>query len=248
MMRLRKAHTRGRFRNSWLDARFSFSFGDYRDPAFDGYSDLLVLNDDRVAPGGGFAEHGHRDVEVMSYPIAGGIEHRDSAGNVAIMRPGDVHLMRAGRGIRHSEMNASSVEPEHHLQWWIRPARRGLEPAYARIRVGTDEKHNRLRAIATPEGGSGVLALAQDARVFAALVDGAELVYGPPAGRRTYLHVVNGTLRIGADASRPAGFGIEAGDGVFVEDEAVVRIDNRGGAQPAELLLFDLRGAGASST
>lgn len=244
MIRLRQAHTRGRFRNDWLDARFSFSFGDYRDPAFDGYSDLMVFNDDRVAPGGGFAEHGHRDVEVMSYPIAGAVEHRDSLGNVAIMRPGDVHLMRAGRGIRHSEMNASRVDPEHHLQWWIRPARRGLEPAYARIRVGADEMHNQLRPIATPEGGDGVLALAQDARVFAALVDDAEIVYRPPAGRWTHLHVVAGTLRIGGGAE-PASIELEAGDGVFVEDEAAVRLDNRGSAYPAEVLLFDLRGASA---
>ncbi len=243
MIRLRPAHTRGRFRNDWLDARFSFSFGDYRDPAFDGYSDLLVFNDDRVAPGGGFAEHGHRDVEVMSYPVAGAVEHRDSLGNVALMRPGDVHLMRAGHGIRHSEMNASRVDPEHHLQWWIRPAQRGLEPAYARIHVGADDKRNRLRAIATPEGGPGVLALAQDTRVFAALVDDAELIYRPPAGRWTHLHVVAGALRIGTQAGADAGPELVAGDAAFIEDEVAVRLDSRGNAQPADLLLFDLRGS-----
>ena len=152
MIRIRRSADRGHFRNHWLDARFSFSFGDYQDRAFDGYSDLMVLNEDRVAPGGGFVEHGHRDVEVMSYPVSGAVEHRDSLGNVAIMRPNDVHLMRAGRGIRHSEMNASDREPEHHLQWWIRPAASGLEPGYQRLSVPAADKHNRWRLLASPTG------------------------------------------------------------------------------------------------
>ena len=150
MIRLRPSEARGRFRNHWLDARFSFSFGNYRDPAFDGYSDLWVLNEDIVAPGGGFAEHEHEDVEVMSYPVSGAVEHRDSLGNVATLRPGDVHLMRAGRGIRHSEMNASATEPEHHLQWWIRPATRGLAPGYQRIHVDASDKRGRFRMLASP--------------------------------------------------------------------------------------------------
>ncbi len=122
MIRIRKSAERGRMRNAWLDARFTFSFGPYRDPEFDGYSDLLVLNDDRVAPGGGFAPHAHRDIEAISYMLAGEVEHRDSLGNATRIRAGDVHRMTAGSGIRHSEMNASQTEPEHHLQLWLRPA------------------------------------------------------------------------------------------------------------------------------
>ncbi len=233
MIQVRKSDTRGRFRNRWLDARFSFSFGGYRDPAFDGYSDLWVLNDDRVAPGGGFATHPHEDVEVMSYPLSGAIEHRDTLGNVALLRPGDVHLMRAGTGIRHSEMNASDTEPEHHLQWWIRPAAKGLAPAYARIRVEPQGKRGRLRLIGSPDGADGSLAVAQDVRVFAAIVDSAPISYRPPRGRRTHLHVARGALQVNGHA-------LDSGDGAFAEDVDEITLTPLAG-QSAEVLLFDLR-------
>lgn len=231
MIRMRKAAARGAFRNGWLDARFTFSFGGYRDAAHDGYSDLLVLNDDRVAPGGGFATHGHSDMEVMSYPLAGAVEHRDSLGNVALMRPGDVHLMRAGSGIRHSEMNASSSEPERHLQWWIRPARAGLAPGYQRIHVPDAEKLDRLRLVGSPDGAGGSLQIAQDARVYAAAIARA-VDYRPPPGRKTYLHVARGALLAN-------GAPMEEGDGAYVEDEALLRLQAQGAG--AEALLFDLR-------
>lgn len=235
MIRLRRADTRGRFRNEWLDARLSFSFGSYQDPAFDGYSDLLVLNDDRVAPGAGFAAHPHEDVEVMSYPVSGAVEHRDSLGNVALMQPGDVHLMRAGHGIVHSEMNASALQPEQHLQWWIRPAVRGLPPAYAKLHVPRGDKLGRWRLLASPDVADASLAIAQDARVWAAIVDGGALVLPAGAHRRMHLHVVSGTLALN-------GHGLSAGDGAFIEDEPSVTLTAAHGAS-AEVLLFDLRGA-----
>ncbi|GIL06361.1 pirin family protein [Betaproteobacteria bacterium PRO7] len=233
MIRLRKAADRGAFRNHWLDARFSFSFGAYRDPAFDGYSDLWVLNDDRVAPGGGFDWHSHRDVEVMSYPLAGRVEHRDSIGNRVVLGPGDVHLMRAGTGISHSEMNASASEPEHHLQWWIRPAQRGAVPGYWSLHVGRAEKLNRLRLLAAPGGPDGVLPLAQDARVYAVIVDGATLDHAPPAGRRIYLHVARGKLTLNGQS-------LAEGDGAFVEGEQRLWLANARGDE-GDVLLFDLR-------
>jgi redox-sensitive bicupin YhaK (pirin superfamily) len=231
MIRLRPGAERGRFRNDWLDARFSFSFGDYRDPAFDGWSDLVVFNDDQVAPGAGFAEHGHRDVEVMSYPVAGAVEHRDSLGHIATMRPGDVHLMRAGRGIRHSEMNASSTTPEHHLQWWIRPAAPGLRPAYQRLtwRDGRPGWH----LLASPDAAQGALVVAQDVRVHAGLLDGAPLVQRLDPRRRGYLHVVAGAVQAG-------GHRLAAGDALLLDGETELRID-AGPDSPAEVLLFDLR-------
>lgn len=233
MIRVRRSADRGHFRNHWLDARFSFSFGDYQDRAFDGFSDLMVLNDDRVAPGAGFAMHGHRDVEVMSYPVSGAVEHRDSLGHVAVLRPGDVHLMRAGRGIRHSEMNASDTAPEHHLQWWIRPAVTGLPPRYERVRVDPADLHNRWRPLATPDGGPGVLAVAQDARVLATRLAGAPLTHPLAAGRRAYLHVVAGRATV-------SGVALDAGDAAFIDDEPVVVVAAPADT-PAELLLFDLR-------
>lgn len=233
MIRIRHSADRGHFRNHWLDARFSFSFGDYQDPAFDGFSDLMVLNDDRVAPGAGFAMHGHRDVEVMSYPVSGAVEHRDSLGHVAVLRPGDVHLMRAGSGIRHSEMNASDTAPEHHLQWWIRPAVTGLAPEYERLRLDPAELHHRWRLLASPDAGRGVLALAQDTRVLAARVAGAPLTYALAPGRRAYLHVVAGRATVGP-------LSLDTGDAAFIEHEHAVSVAAPAGA-PAELLLFDLR-------
>jgi redox-sensitive bicupin YhaK (pirin superfamily) len=233
VIRLRLAAERGAFRNDWLDARFTFSFGTYRDAAFDGYSDLWVLNDDRVAAGGGFDWHPHRNVEVMSYPLAGRVEHHDSLGNRVVLGPGDVHLMRAGTGIQHSEMNASASQPEHHLQWWIRPQRTGGAPGYWRLHVAREDKLNRLRLLAAPDGPAGVLPLAQDARVHAAIVDGAALDYAPRRGRRTYLHTARGRVAVN-------GHRLEAGDGAFVEDEARLRLENARGDE-AEVVLFDLR-------
>jgi redox-sensitive bicupin YhaK (pirin superfamily) len=233
MIRVRTSATRGHFRNHWLEARFSFSFGDYRDAAFDGYSDLQVLNDDRVAPGGGFKMHPHADVEVMSYPLAGTIEHRDSLGNVALMRPGDVHLMRAGTGILHSEMNASTSEPEHHLQWWIRPATKGLAPAYARIEQAASGGRDGWRLIGSADGADGSLVVAQDVRIFVARVENERMAYRPPHGRRTHLHVARGALRANGHA-------LDAGDGAFAEDEAEITLEPVAG-QTAEVLLFDLR-------
>ncbi len=235
MIRLRPADTRGQFRNHWLDARFSFSFGAYRDPDFDGYSDLMVLNDDRVAPGTGFAAHPHEDVEVMSYPVSGAVEHRDSLGNVALMQPGDVHLMRAGRGIVHSEMNASALQPEHHLQWWIRPAVRGLPPAYAKLHVPRADKLGRWRLLASPDAADGSLAIAQDARVWAAVVDGGTLDYRSGVRRKLYLHVVSGILALNDRH-------LSAGDAAFIENEASIPVSAARGAN-AEVLLFDLRGS-----
>lgn len=233
MIRVRRSADRWHFRNDWLDARYSFSFGDYQDPAFDGYSDLMVLNDDRVAPGGGFAAHGHRDVEVMSYPVSGAVEHRDSLGHVATLRPNDVQLMRAGRDIRHSEMNASDVEPEHHLQWWIRPAQTGLEPSYQRLSLHAEARHNRWCLLASPTGESGSLVIAQEVRVLAAKVERTSLRYRARPGRRLYLHLVAGQATLGGER-------LLAGDAAFIEGEPAC-ITNAPSDVPAELLVFDLR-------
>lgn len=235
MIRLRPAATRGHFRNHWLDARFSFSFGDYQDPAFDDWSDLQVFNEDSVAPGAGFAPHPHADVEVMSWPVAGVVEHRDSLGHRALLRPGEVHLMRAGRGIVHSEMNASATEPEHHLQWWIRPTERGLAPAYFRHRPDPAALQAGMVALATPGGAGGALPLAQDALVHATRLHDRVLPLPLRRGRWHHLHVVSGTLSLDGQA-------LAAGDGLFVTDEPGLTLDARGAG--AELLWFDLRPGG----
>lgn len=232
MILVRSGDSRGGFRNDWLDARFSFSFGDWVDPHFERWSDLVAFNEDIVAPGGGFAEHPHADVEVMSYPLSGVVEHRDSLGNVARLARGDVHLMRAGRGIRHSEMNVSRHQAERHLQWWIRPARRGLEPGYWRLRLDADALIDRERVLAAPDGAGDSLPLAQDARVFVRRIESQVWRAPLAATRKAFLHVVAGHVCFGAQL-------LQAGDEAFVHGEAMPPIAPAGGG---EVLLFDLRG------
>ena len=231
MIRIRKSSERGFMRNDWLEARFSFSFGPYRDPAFDGYSDLLIFNDDRVAPGAGFRAHPHRDIEAISYVLEGEVEHRDSLGNVARIRAGDAHRMTAGRGIAHSEMNASAERPEHHLQLWLRPHRRGLEPDYEQRSFPDAAKRGQLRLIASPDGREGSLTVHQDANLYAAIVEADGVTYVPRQGRHTYLHLARGAVHVN-------GHRLAAGDGAFIEDEAAVHITGDPGG---ELLLLDLR-------
>ena len=231
MIRIRQSAARGRFVNDWLDARFTFSFAGYHDPGFTGYSDLLVLNEDIVAPGRGFPPHDHRDIEALSYVLEGEVEHRDSLGNVARIRAGDAHRMTAGRGIRHSEMNASVDRPERHLQLWIRPERAGLDPGYEQRSFSEADKRGGLRLIACRDGCRGALTIHQDVKVYAAIVEETGIGYSPPAGRRTFVHVARGAAALNGHA-------LAEGDGAFVEDEAALRL---AGAPLAEILLLDLR-------
>ncbi len=231
MIALRRAADRGVMRNAWLDARFTFSFASYRDPAYPGYSDLLVLNDDVVAPGGGFAPHSHTDIEAISYVLEGEVEHRDSVGNVARMRPGDVQRMTAGSGITHSEMNASMTHLEHHLQFWIAPAVRGLPPGYEQRSFPQADKRGRLRLVVSPDGRDGSLSVHQDMRLHATIVQDDPVEYAPPTGRRTYLHVARGAASVNGRALGEA-------DGAFIEGEQLLFLM---GAPEAEILIFDLR-------
>jgi redox-sensitive bicupin YhaK (pirin superfamily) len=231
MIQIHSANDRGHFRNHWLDARFSFEFGTYQNAQRQSYSDLLVLNDDIVAPGGGFSPHGHSNVEVMSYPLLGQVEHCDNSGNTATLGYGDVHLMRAGSAIVHSEMNASSSESEHHLQWWIAPAHKDATPSYQKTHFEREAKQDRLCLIASPGGEAGSLRIDQDIRIYAAIVGDRRIEYLMPRHRRAYLHVAYGELTLNERA-------LCAGDGVKIED--IERLQLRS-ATNAEILLFDLR-------
>jgi len=163
MIHKRSADERGRTKIDWLDSRHTFSFGDYYDPESMGFSVLRVVNDDRVAPGGGFPTHGHANMEILSYVISGGLEHKDSIGTGSVIRPGDVQRMSAGTGVRHSEFNASRTEPVHFLQIWIIPARAGLPPSYEQKTFPAAERDGRLKLCAAPDGRDGALTIHQDA-------------------------------------------------------------------------------------
>lgn len=227
----RPAAERGHADHGWLDSRHSFSFASYHDPEHMGFGPLRVINEDRVAPGMGFGTHGHRDMEILSYVLEGELGHRDNLGNGSVIVPGDVQRMSAGRGVMHSEMNPSRERPVHFLQIWIEPDRTGVAPGYEQVHVDAAAKRGRLAPIAGPAGSGAAVTIHQDARLFAALVDGDEAVeHAFAPGRRGYVHVARGSARINGHA-------LGAGDALKLEDEPAVRVD---GGQGAEVLVFDL--------
>jgi redox-sensitive bicupin YhaK (pirin superfamily) len=231
-MDVRRADDRGLANFGWLHSRHTFSFGSYFDPQQVGFSDLLVINDDRVSPGRGFDTHGHRDMEIFSYVLEGGLQHRDSMGTGSVIRPGDVQMMSAGSGVMHSEFNASREEQVHFLQIWIAPDRKGVVPRYQQRHFTADEKRGRLRLIISPDGADDSLSVYQDARVYAGLFDGDERQALPiAAGRYAYVHVARGSLDVNGER-------LEAGDGARLRDPGDVQLS---GGRGAEVLLFDLR-------
>ncbi|MDW8469311.1 MAG: pirin family protein [Burkholderiales bacterium] len=231
MIELRRGAERGYADHGWLKTFHSFSFADYWDPRHTGFGPLRVINEDRIAPGAGFAPHRHRDMEILSYVLAGALAHRDSLGNGSVIVSGDVQRMSAGRGIEHSEYNGDPSATTHFLQIWIEPAVRGLDPSYEQRRFDADAKRGRLCLIASPDGAEGSVRIHQDARVYATLLDGAErLVHRIAPGRRVYVHVARGAVLASGER-------LETGDALkAVREDAVVL--ERGAA--AEVLLFDL--------
>src|SRR5688572_22577727 len=231
MTQIRRSQERGHARHGWLDSFHSFSFADYHDPAHMGFGPLRVINEDRVQPGRGFGTHGHRDMEIISYVLDGGLAHQDSMGNGSVIRPGDVQRMSAGTGVRHSEYNASETDPVHFLQIWIEPAKSGIEPGYEEKRFEPESKRGRLRLIASQDGREGSVTIHQDAALYATLLDGAETVeFEQKAGRRTYVHVIRGEAVVNGER-------LGAGDAMKLEGTQRVRL---GDAKDAEILLFDL--------
>jgi len=228
----RKAIDRGHADFGWLDSHHSFSFGQYYDPKFMGFGALRVINDDRVAGGGGFDAHGHKDMEIVSYVLDGALAHRDSLGSGSVIRPGDVQLMSAGTGIRHSEFNASETEPVHFLQIWIIPEKQGLTPGYAEHHFPESERLGQLRLIASPDGRDGSLKIHQDAAIHAGVLDkGAELVQRLTPGRRYWLQVAKGELDVNGEA-------VMEGDGLAVVKEEALTLAAK---SKSEILLFDLQ-------
>jgi quercetin 2,3-dioxygenase len=231
MLQVRRAADRGYFDHGWLKTYHTFSFGEYFNPEWVEYGALRVINDDTVAPGQGFGKHGHRDMEIVTYILAGVLQHRDSMGNGSLIRAGDVQRMSAGTGVTHSEFNPSAEEEVHLLQIWIQPQSHGLAPGYQQMHFPAADKRGRLRLIVAPDGAQGALSVHQDARLHAGLFDGAEHAEVTlPAGRRAWLQVARGALSAGETR-------LEAGDAAYTSGPAQLRL--HGGAD-AEVLLFDL--------
>ena len=239
MRTLRRADDRGLADHGWLKSRHSFSFADYHDPAQMGFSNLRVINEDRIAPGTGFGTHGHRDMEIISYVLEGALAHKDSLGTGAVIRPGEVQRMSAGSGVTHSEFNHASDRTTHFLQIWIEPNAKGIAPGYEQKAFDAADKRGRLRLVASPDARDGSLVIHADASVYAGLFDAAEaatLALAPgrrayvPPGRRAYVHVVRGSLVVNGEP-------LQAGDALRIEGEASVLLER---GRDAEVLLFDL--------
>ncbi len=237
---IRRADERGATELGWLRSRHSFSFGNYVDPDHMGFRTLRVLNDDVVAPVGGFGEHPHRDMEIITWVLEGALRHVDSLGHGGVLRPGEAQVMSAGTGLRHSEMNASASEPVHFLQVWIVPSRRGLPARYAQQAFDAAGRRNAWQAVASGRGEPGALPINQDASMsFADLVAGpavrgssgrATLERPVAAGRYGYLHVAYGSLDAGGET-------LAAGDAIMLEGPGVLRLAGR---EQSQVLFFDL--------
>ncbi len=231
MIHVRKSSARGHADHGWLDTRHTFSFAEYYDPENMGFRSLRVINEDRVAPGQGFGTHGHRDMEILSYVLEGGLAHRDSTGGGGVITPGDVQRMSAGTGVMHSEFNASRSEPVHFLQIWLLPERRGIPPGYEQKHFPAEQRKGQLRLIASPDAAEGSLRIHQDARVYTTLLGSGEAVtHALAPGRHAWVQVARGQVRLGDVL-------LAAGDGAAVSDEDAVTLT---GEAPSEVLLFDL--------
>lgn len=231
MIRIRPANERGHADHGWLDTYHTFSFANYYDPQHMSFRSLRVINDDRIAGGGGFPMHPHRDMEIVSYVVEGALEHRDSMGNGSVIRPGDVQRMSAGTGVTHSEFNPSDTEGMRLLQIWIEPALAGIEPSYEQQHFTDDDRKGRLRVVASPDGEDGSVTVNTDARIFAALLGPEDSVTHEIAdGRGVWVQVVRGNIRLGEEV-------LSGGDGAAVEQQDSIRIK---GESDSEILLFDL--------
>ncbi len=232
MITVRPAKERGHANHGWLDTWHTFSFADYYDEAHMGFRALRVLNDDTVQPGRGFGTHAHRDMEIVSYVLEGALSHKDSMGSGSTIVPGDVQVMSAGTGVRHSESNGSATEPVHFVQIWILPDRAGHTPRYAEKRFEKAEKTDRLRLVVSPDGAGGSLAIRQDVKLYASiLTKGAETSLELREGRRLWAQALRDTVAVNGRA-------LSAGDGLAASDEAAFTFAAPAGE--AEFLVFDL--------
>ena len=231
MITIRKSDERGHANHGWLDTHYTFSFSDYYDPRFMGFRDLRVINEDYIEPAQGFPEHGHRDMEIITYMISGELSHRDSLGNGETIRPNEVQRMTAGTGVRHSEFSSPTVKT-HLLQIWILPEQNSLTPSYEQKRFSPDEKQGQLRLIASRGGDDGSVKINQDVSIYASILkNGDQVAHDLAEGRHAWVQLISGSLDVSGET-------LNAGDGAAISEETGLRIkallDN------SEFLLFDL--------
>jgi quercetin 2,3-dioxygenase len=231
MISIRKSNERGHADHGWLDTRFTFSFAEYYDPKHVHFRTLRVMNDDRVAGGGGFPVHPHQDMEIVTYVLEGALEHRDSMGNGSVIKPGDIQYMSAGTGVTHSEFNASETEQVHLYQIWMFPEKKGLKPTYDQKNFSDSEKRGKLRLIASPDGRDGSVKIRQDNELYATVLgEGESVKHALKPERHAYVQVARGSVTLNGQK-------LGEGDGAAISAEKSVEIS---GVKDAEVLLFDL--------
>ena len=231
MITIRKSNERGHADHGWLNTRFTFSFAEYYDPKHEQFRTLRVMNDDRVAGGGGFPTHPHRDMEIVTYVLEGALQHQDSMGNGSVIKPGDVQYMSAGTGVAHSEFNASKTEPVHLYQIWMFPDKNGYKPAYDQKNFSEAEKRGKLRLLVSPDGRDGSVKIRQDNQLYATVLGPGESVkHALKPERHGYVQVARGSVTLNGTA-------LEVGDGAAVSAEKTLELT---GVKDAEVLVFDL--------
>ncbi len=258
MMTLRPSAARGYADHGWLKSFHSFSFAGYYDPEHMGFGNLRVINEDRIEPGRGFATHGHKDMEIISYVLSGELAHKDdmtaphtpaasapqggasvlgrpgdrrAMSKAQVIRPGDVQRMSAGTGVQHSEFNHAEGQTTHFLQIWIEPNVTGIAPSYEQKTFVDTEKRGQLRLVASNDGAQGSVTIHADAKIYAGLLDGDEtatLALRP--NRKTYVHLVKGDLEVNGQKLAP-------GDAAMIEAQSSLEL---GKGRDAEVLVFDL--------
>ena len=231
MITVRKSGDRGHFDHGWLETYHTFSFADYYDPGFMGFSKLRVINQDWIRPGEGFGTHGHRNMEILTYVLEGVLQHKDSMGNGSKILPGDVQFMSAGTGVTHSEFNGSQTETTHLLQMWVLPDRDGMVPRYDQKSFSESERTNRLRVVASPDGADGSIVIGQDAKLAVGILEAGQRVTYPLGKTRSgWLHVARGSVKLNGKALGP-------GDGAAIREEETLSVE---GVERADVVLFDL--------
>ena len=231
MIQVRKSSERGHANHGWLDSYHTFSFADYHDPKFMGFRQLRVINEDRVSPGEGFGAHPHKDMEIISYVLEGSLEHKDSLGNGSVMKCGDIQVMSAGTGVKHSEFNHSRQEAVHFLQIWILPSKKDLKPSYQQKNFSEVNKKGKLCLVASPGPQNGALKIHQDVHIYASVLSAQDKAeYALKTGRHAWIQITSGAVEVN-------GVVLEEGDGAAVSDEKKLTLTSQ---KRTEFLLFDL--------
>jgi redox-sensitive bicupin YhaK (pirin superfamily) len=231
MIILRKSNERGHANHGWLEAYHTFSFANYYDPNFTGFRDLVVINEDRVQGGAGFPTHGHQDMEIITYIIEGALQHKDSMGNTAIIKPGEVQHMSAGTGVRHSEFNPLPDQLTHLLQIWIQPDEEGIKPKYGQKSFEQEFKTKNFVLVASKDGHEGSLPISQDVKMYVGkFAKGERKEYPLASQRNVWIQVVKGALLVNENK-------LETSDGLAAFEEKSLHIIAQ---LDSEFLLFDL--------